>query len=98
MRRPALITSPVRSLTAHPTLSGCLRDYTHMPSTFGNWTARKTDDALSSFGARAKALNEMEGNVKGIAHDCQTDIVNTYRIWLCYELFGTADGANRATG
>jgi 3'-5' exonuclease len=28
-----------------------------------------------------------EGNIKEIANYCETDIVNTYRIWLRYELF-----------
>jgi 3'-5' exonuclease len=80
---------------------------------FNRYTEDALDlcDALSSFGAQAKAsLNEMskvmglpgkpdgmdgsevhrfflEGNVKEIAHYCETDIVNTYRIWLRYELF-----------
>jgi 3'-5' exonuclease len=80
---------------------------------FNRYTEDALDlcDALSSFGAQAKAsLNEMskvmglpgkpdgidgsevhrfflQGNVKEIAHYCETDIVNTYRIWLRYELF-----------
>lgn len=29
----------------------------------------------------------LEGNIKEIANYCETDIVNTYRIWLRYELF-----------
>ncbi len=80
---------------------------------FNRYTEDALDlcDALSSFGAQAKAsLNEMskvmglpgkpdgmdgsevhrfflEGNVKEIAHYCESDVVNTYRIWLRYELF-----------
>jgi len=29
----------------------------------------------------------LAGNIKEIAHYCETDIVNTYQIWLRYELF-----------
>jgi predicted PolB exonuclease-like 3'-5' exonuclease len=29
----------------------------------------------------------LEGKVKEIADYCETDVVNTYRIWLRYELF-----------
>ena len=29
----------------------------------------------------------LEGNIKAIADYCETDIVNTYRIWLRYDLF-----------
>jgi 3'-5' exonuclease len=29
----------------------------------------------------------LEGNIKEIANYCETDVVNTYRIWLRYELF-----------
>ena len=28
-----------------------------------------------------------EGKIKEIADYCETDIVNTYRVWLRYELF-----------
>ena len=28
-----------------------------------------------------------EGRIKEIADYCETDIVNTYRVWLRYELF-----------
>ena len=28
-----------------------------------------------------------EGNIKEIASYCETDIINTYRLWLRYELF-----------
>ena len=29
----------------------------------------------------------LEGKIKEIAEYCETDVVNTYRIWLRYELF-----------
>lgn len=29
----------------------------------------------------------LEGKIKEIADYCETDIVNTYRVWLRYELF-----------
>jgi predicted PolB exonuclease-like 3'-5' exonuclease len=29
----------------------------------------------------------LEGRIKEIADYCETDIVNTYRVWLRYELF-----------
>jgi 3'-5' exonuclease len=29
----------------------------------------------------------LEGKVKEIADYCETDVVNTYRVWLRYELF-----------
>jgi predicted PolB exonuclease-like 3'-5' exonuclease len=29
----------------------------------------------------------LEGRVKEIAEYCETDVVNTYRVWLRYELF-----------
>ena len=29
----------------------------------------------------------LEGKIKEIAKYCETDVVNTYRIWLRYELF-----------
>ena len=29
----------------------------------------------------------LEGKIKEIADYCETDIVNTYRLWLRYELF-----------
>ena len=29
-----------------------------------------------------------EGKIKEIADYCESDIVNTYRVWLRYELFG----------
>jgi 3'-5' exonuclease len=29
----------------------------------------------------------LEGRVKEVADYCETDIVNTYRVWLRYELF-----------
>ena len=28
-----------------------------------------------------------EGRIKEVAEYCETDIVNTYRVWLRYELF-----------
>ena len=31
-----------------------------------------------------------EGRIKEIADYCETDIVNTYRVWLRYELFQRA--------
>jgi len=32
----------------------------------------------------------LEGKVKEIADYCETDIINTYRLWLRYELFREA--------
>jgi predicted PolB exonuclease-like 3'-5' exonuclease len=29
----------------------------------------------------------LEGKIKEIADYCETDVVNTYRVWLRYELF-----------
>jgi 3'-5' exonuclease len=29
----------------------------------------------------------LEGRIKEIAEYCETDVVNTYRVWLRYELF-----------
>jgi predicted PolB exonuclease-like 3'-5' exonuclease len=29
----------------------------------------------------------LEGRIKEVADYCETDIVNTYRVWLRYELF-----------
>jgi predicted PolB exonuclease-like 3'-5' exonuclease len=29
----------------------------------------------------------LEGRIKEIADYCETDVVNTYRVWLRYELF-----------
>lgn len=29
----------------------------------------------------------IEGKIKQIAEYCETDVVNTYRVWLRYELF-----------
>jgi predicted PolB exonuclease-like 3'-5' exonuclease len=29
----------------------------------------------------------LEGKIKDIADYCETDVVNTYRVWLRYELF-----------
>ena len=29
----------------------------------------------------------LEGRIKEIANYCETDVVNTYRVWLRYELF-----------
>jgi 3'-5' exonuclease len=29
----------------------------------------------------------LEGRIKEVAEYCETDIVNTYRVWLRYELF-----------
>ena len=29
----------------------------------------------------------LEGKIKEIAEYCETDVVNTYRVWLRYELF-----------
>ena len=29
----------------------------------------------------------LEGRIKEIAHYCETDVINTYRVWLRYELF-----------
>jgi hypothetical protein len=29
----------------------------------------------------------LEGRIKEVADYCETDIVNTYRVWLKYELF-----------
>jgi hypothetical protein len=34
----------------------------------------------------ARTLNR-EGRIREIAEDCETDVVNTYRVWLRYELF-----------
>ena len=33
-----------------------------------------------------------EGRIKEVANYCETDVVNTYRIWLRYELFRGALG------
>jgi predicted PolB exonuclease-like 3'-5' exonuclease len=38
------------------------------------------------------------GRIKDVADYCETDVVNTYRVWLRYELFrGTLDEAQYAT-
>ncbi len=38
--------------------------------------------------------NFREGKIKEIAEYCKTDVVNTYRVWLRYELFrGRLTGA-----
>ena len=29
----------------------------------------------------------LDGKIKGIADYCESDVVNTYRVWLRYELF-----------
>src|ERR1700730_9656249 len=29
----------------------------------------------------------LDGKIKEIAHYCESDVVNTYRVWLRYELF-----------
>lgn len=33
-----------------------------------------------------------EGRIREIADYCETDVVNTYRVWLRYELFRGAAG------
>ena len=32
----------------------------------------------------------LDGKIKGIAAYCETDVVNTYRVWLRYDCFGAS--------
>jgi 3'-5' exonuclease len=43
-----------------------------------------------AFSTRPRADVEryfLAGRIREIAEYCESDVVNTYRVWLCYELF-----------
>jgi predicted PolB exonuclease-like 3'-5' exonuclease len=49
-----------------------------------SWECKKSQTALHG-GEVARYC--LDGRIKEVADYCETDIVNTYRVWLRYELF-----------